>query len=160
MEITQVSNNELAEVLQLQYLAYQSEAILYNDFSIPPLVQTLEELREEVVESTCLVARRQGKIVGSVRARLTEGKCHIGRLIVHPEYQGQGVGSKLMSAIEQYFEDAESYEVFTGSRSHRNITLYERLGYRQTGKKQLSEQVTLVYLQKNAAAFGHSDKGV
>lgn len=42
--ITAASPADAAAILALQKLAYQSEARLYNDFSIPPLLQTLEEL--------------------------------------------------------------------------------------------------------------------
>jgi hypothetical protein len=37
-----------AEILALQKLAYQENAARYNDPSIPPLTQTLDELMEEL----------------------------------------------------------------------------------------------------------------
>ena len=38
---------DLQDILQLQYLAYQSEAALFNKEDIPPLKQTLDEVVEE-----------------------------------------------------------------------------------------------------------------
>ena len=38
---------DLPEILQLQYLAYQSEADLFGSRDIPPLKQTLDEVIEE-----------------------------------------------------------------------------------------------------------------
>ncbi len=35
------------EILALQHLAYQSEAALHDDYSIPPLSQTLSEIRAQ-----------------------------------------------------------------------------------------------------------------
>jgi len=35
---------DAAEVLQLQKLAYRSEAAIYDDFTIAPLTQTLDEM--------------------------------------------------------------------------------------------------------------------
>lgn len=38
--------SDAEEILSLQKLAYKSEAELYNDFNIPPPVQTLKEINE------------------------------------------------------------------------------------------------------------------
>ncbi|MDR3000476.1 MAG: hypothetical protein LBU89_04340 [Fibromonadaceae bacterium] len=38
---------DLAEILALQKLAYLSEAKLHNNYSIKPLLQTLDELEKE-----------------------------------------------------------------------------------------------------------------
>ena len=35
---------DLQEILQLQYLAYQSEAALFGSNDIPPLKQTIDEV--------------------------------------------------------------------------------------------------------------------
>jgi hypothetical protein len=49
-----------------------------------PLAQTLEEILEEFKTRTALKCTDRGSIVGSVRAFVEEGTCHIGKLIVHP----------------------------------------------------------------------------
>ncbi len=37
--------SDLEEILKLQKLAYKSEAEIYNDYSIPPLLQTIDEIK-------------------------------------------------------------------------------------------------------------------
>jgi GNAT superfamily N-acetyltransferase len=135
-------------ILELQKLAYQSEARLYDDWTLPPLTQTLENLREEFAVSVTLKATEAGRLVGSVRAREAEDVCQVGRLIVHPELQGFGVGTMLMRHIEAEFPRARTFELFTGSRSEGNLRLYERLGYVRNREKVLSPAVTLVFLEK------------
>ncbi len=133
----------------LQQAAYQSEAELYQDWSIPPLTQTLAELQQEIATITVLIASQDNRLVGSVRAVLREdNSVAIGRLIVDPALQGQGIGSCLMAAIEAAFPTASRFELFTGSLSLRNINLYERLGYAVFASKQLSPQVELVFMEK------------
>jgi ribosomal protein S18 acetylase RimI-like enzyme len=146
--ISRADRSDAAAILALQRLAYESEASLYDDWTIPPLTQTLDEITAELGTMTCLKACRDGQIIGSVRASLQDGTCAIGRLIVHPDCQRQGVGTALMQAIEAAFAQAERYELFTGSRSEGNIRLYERLGYRVFRTQQLSERVQLVYMEK------------
>lgn len=135
-------------MLDLQYQAYQSEAGLYQDYSIPPLTQTLEQLESEVECGACLVAKQGKLLVGSVRACLADGVCKIGRLIVKPSYQGQGIGTKLMNEIEAMFSHAAFYEVFTGHKSLLNIKLYKRLGYHPYKEEAVSNSLSLVFLQK------------
>lgn len=45
--ITKTARKDLEEILQLQYLAYQSEAALFGNKDIPPLKETIEEVIAE-----------------------------------------------------------------------------------------------------------------
>ena len=148
MEILSATIDDAPAILELQKLAYQTEAVLYNDWSLPPLTQTLAELRAEFAETKILKACRGKLIVGSVRAIQREGICSIGRLMVHPQYQRQGLGSRLMQAIESLFPEAAKFELFTGSKSEGNIRLYERLGYRSSRNERLSVNLSLVFFEK------------
>jgi len=139
---------DAAAILELQKLAYQSEARLYDDWTLPPLTQSLESLRKEFTDSVVLKATEGSRLIGSVRARIADGVCQIGRLIVTPELQGRGVGTLLMQSIESRFPEVSAFELFTGSRSEGNLRLYQRLGYARTREKVLSPAVTLVYLEK------------
>lgn len=135
-------------ILSLQVLAYQQEAAIYGNYKIPPLLQTLAHLQEEFHTHTFLVARWHQEIVGSVRALCRDGRCHIGRLIVHPRLQRQGLGSRLMTAIEAAFPEAQSYELFTGHRSEGNLRLYHRLGYREFKRQPAAPGLEIVFLEK------------
>jgi phosphoribosylanthranilate isomerase len=139
---------DLPEILELQKLAFQGEAALNNDFTIPPLVQTLEQIEQEFAGRTFLKALHAGELVGSVRANLEEGTCYIGRLIVHPQRQNLGIGTQLMDAIETHFAGARRYELFTSEHSLRNLYLYQKLDYRIFRQENLAGRVNLLYLEK------------
>ena len=47
MEILDATIDDAPEILSLQKLSYLSEAQMYNDYDIPPLTQTLEELKAD-----------------------------------------------------------------------------------------------------------------
>jgi ribosomal protein S18 acetylase RimI-like enzyme len=149
LTICRAEPHDAEEILVLQKLAYQSEARLYNEWNIPPLTQSLDSLKEEFADYIVLKALTDGRIVGSVRAKITDGCCAIGRLIVHPDFQGRGVGSRLLAAIEAEFPKALKFELFTGSKSEANIRLYQRYGYLISRTQQLSPAVLLVFLAKS-----------
>ncbi len=135
-------------ILDLQRLAYQSEAALYNDYTIPPLTQLLEDMKDDFCRQIILKAMLDGRIVGSVRGYIADGTCHIGRLIVHPAFQNKGIGTRLMHAIEQCFTQGRRYELFTGDSSERNLYLYQKLGYQLIRREKATEKVTHVFLEK------------
>jgi GNAT superfamily N-acetyltransferase len=136
------------EILDLQKLAYLSEAEIYDDYEIPPLLQTLDEMRLCFKDHLFLKAVVGGRIVGSVRGRLEGKTCMIGRLIVHPDFQGRGVGTILINRIEEQFRKAGRFELFTGHRSERNLHIYGRLGYRVFREEAVSDRLKLLYLEK------------
>lgn len=146
--IIRADPDDAARILALQRLAYQSEAQLYQDWSLPPLTQSIESLREEFTSSVILKALTGEQLVGSVRACLRGEVCEIARLIVDPAFQRQGIGSSLLRQIEGRFPTAAAYELFTGERSESNIRLYHRHGYAIVRREVLSAAVTLVYLRK------------
>lgn len=154
MIIRRADRVDAAEILALQKLAYLSEAAIYQDYAIPPLTQSLEELAESFSRNTILKAVEDGKIVGSVNGRLSKGRCLIGRLMVRPERQGRGMGSALMLAIEAAFPDASCYRLFTGEKSESNIRLYRKLGYEIFDRKDAPGSFAVVFMEKPAAAGG------
>jgi ribosomal protein S18 acetylase RimI-like enzyme len=147
--ITRAFSEDMTTILELQKLAYQSEAQLYNDFSIPPLVQTLDELRNDFFRKLFLKIQIEGKIVGSVRGYQAGDTCYIERLIVHPDYQGQGIGTVLMEQIELCFCQARRFELFTGHNSKRNIHLYERLGYSIFKSEEINKTLSFLFMEKH-----------
>jgi ribosomal protein S18 acetylase RimI-like enzyme len=152
-QIGEATQEDAPELLGLQRAAYQSEALLYDEPELPPLTQSLADLQEELFEVVCLTAVTAGRIVGSVRGRVDGGTAHVGRLIVAPDMQGRGIGTHLMTELEKRLRPrVERFEVFTGSRSIRNIALYERLGYRECRRRPLNDTADLVFLEKPAQA--------
>jgi len=135
-------------ILDLQKLAYQSEAELYGDFAIPPLLQTLAEMRQDVRTQTVVKGLRDGEIVASARAFETNGTAYVGRVIVHPRLQGQGIGRLVMSAIEAQFPRVRRFELFTGHASIRNLRFYRGLGYVDFKTSVVTAALSFVYLEK------------
>ena len=148
VDIRDASESDAVEILKIQKLAFHGQGILYDDFSLPPLVQTLEEIIQDFKKRAFLKALYDGKIVGSVRGCAEGDTCYISRLIVHPDHQSKGIGKKLMHAVEKKFSSASRYKLFTGHKSERNLALYRSLGYHEYDRKPQSDTVMLVCMEK------------
>jgi ech hydrogenase subunit C len=164
--------SDAAEILALQKVAYQSEAEIYGDESLPALQQSLEQLEADFDrlpyrESTMTVPRKQstdleynldrtvflkavvnGKIIGSIRGYAVEDTAYLSRLIVHPYFRGRGIGLKLLQEAEKCFPHVKQFEAYTGHRSKRNLHQLGKMGYTVFKTEKFSETITWVYLSK------------
>ena len=146
--IKKAQKEDLEEILKLQYLAYQSEAKLFGNIDIPALMQTLEEVYDEFQKGAILKAVDDGGIIiGSVRAYQDGGTVYIGKLMVHPSKQGQGIGTQLLHKMKKQYLN-QRYELFTSTRSEKNIALYQKLGYEIFDEEQVTEELRFVYMEK------------
>ena len=148
MQIVKAEYNDLTEILNLQYLAYQSEADLFGTRDIPPLKQTLDEVIEEYNQGIILkLIDENNLIIGSIRAKEKDGTVYIGKLMVHPDYRCKGYGSRMLNEIEAYFPETR-YELFTSTRSIDNIRLYSKMGYKEFKQESLSDELIFIYMEK------------
>ncbi len=139
---------DLEEILRVQKAAFYPVALAERNDRIPPLMQTQEEIEDEFTRRTFLKYVHDGKIIGSVRAHLDENRvCQIGKLVVLPEHQGKGIGTALMEAIEQEFEDCLAYELFTGAMHVHTVAFYHRLGYQTVSKRDFGG-VSMEFMKK------------
>ncbi|NGN65586.1 GNAT family N-acetyltransferase [Streptomyces sp. A7024] len=153
--ISTAVDGDAEQILKLQYLCYQPEAALYDDYNLEPLTQTLDDLRAELRRGIALVARLGSEIVGAVRGEVDgDGTAKLAKLIVHPRMQGHGIGIRLMSGIEERLANgdgaASSYQLFTGHRSEANLRLYKRLGYTPVSTQRVNAKLSLITLEKPA----------
>jgi len=148
VSIEKAKLDDAQEILSLQKLAYNAEAKIYDDFQIPPLLENLEEFKAKFKTHLILKATSSGKIIGSVRAKSENSTCHIARLMVHPDFQNQGIATKLLQEIERAFPSCARFELFTGEKSVKNIRLYQKLGYKTFKFDNPPGNVKLVYLEK------------
>ena len=176
--------SDAPEILALQKTAYQSEAELYGDDSLPALHQTLEDLENDFDrmpqrEATVLGARGaqdraaadsdriifvkavvNGKIIGSIRGYAMDGTAYLSRLNVHPYFRRRGIGRRLLDEIELVFPQVERFETKTGHQSKRNLYQMTKRGYEAFKTEPFTPTITWVYLQKDQRPASAATKSV
>jgi tRNA (guanine37-N1)-methyltransferase len=126
---------DAGEILTLQRACWMQEQQANPEAWVPALHESLDDVRRWLPDWTVLTMRRAGRLVGGARARLDGDVWDIGRLMVAPDLQGQGLGRVLLEAIEAAAPPAAtSYALFTGAGSTDNLRFYKRAGYRLRGE--------------------------
>ncbi|SEN38806.1 Acetyltransferase (GNAT) domain-containing protein [Mesobacillus persicus] len=139
--------SDAPELLSLQKLAFISVAEL-EGYEILPLTQTVEDVEEAFDQHVILKYVVDGKMLGSVRAHQEGDTCHISRLMVHPNSENMGIGKALMHEIEGLFPDTRM-ELFTATINKKNISFYQKLGYRGYKEAKLPGVETLfIFMEK------------
>ncbi|MGW2746406.1 GNAT family N-acetyltransferase [Streptomyces sp. NPDC001450] len=155
--ISVATEQDTEQIFKLQYLCFQSEAALYGNYRIDPLVQSLDSVRQEVAADCVFVARLGDEVVGAVRGKVTEGgAAAIGKLCVHPRLQGHGIGARLLRAAETALSEqrgATMFRLHTGHRSEGNLRLYRRVGYQAVGRSKGADGVEMIVLEKSAGTY-------
>ncbi|MGH3550605.1 MAG: GNAT family N-acetyltransferase [Pseudonocardiaceae bacterium] len=145
-----LSAADAGEVLTLQRAAYVTEAQAHGNLALPPLVQSLDELAVELAdpEVVALGLRQRARLVAAVRVRINDDTAELGRLVVVPDRQGQGLGSQLLRQAEQQLpERVTLVRLFAGEHSSANQRLYEGHGYTEDHRTSAG-QYHLIHMTK------------
>jgi tRNA (guanine37-N1)-methyltransferase len=135
VEVRLVEPADAGELFVLQRACWVQEQHDNPGVRIPPLEESLDDLRAWIARDHVLVARSAGRLVGSVRGRLRGDEWDIGRLMVAPDVAGRGLGRALLARIEAAAPPAATtYALFTGAGSTRNQRIYKKAGYRLRGE--------------------------
>ncbi len=145
VSVVRLSVEDAGELLTVQRSAYAEQAQLHADPHLPPLTQTLSQLRAELDDPAVtalgirLPTRFGARLVAAVRLRRrADGRDgEVSRLVVVPDLQGQGLGSTLLGAVHDVVATAPGgprcqLHLFTGEHSAANLRLYARHGYVET----------------------------
>jgi GNAT superfamily N-acetyltransferase len=140
------------EALTVQRAAYVTEAQRYAAPMIPPLVETLDELRADLAAGVLARGAWLGpRLVGSVRGRVDGergSRMEVLRFSVAPDVQGRGVGRALLTAVHAAAPPTTRVIwLVTGARSPENLHLYTSAGYRIVGTVTDAAGVGLVRME-------------
>ena len=87
----------------MQRACWVPEARANSSTDLPPLTETLDEVRASFEQWRTWVVRGGGRLVGSVRGRVSPLDPTVwesGRLMVAPDLQGRGLGRSLLEHAE------------------------------------------------------------
>ncbi len=131
----------LRELWTVQRLSYAVEAELIGFDGIPPLHETLDELRTS--DETFLGVYDEEGLVGAVSYQLDGSTVDICRLVVHPRAFRRGIASTLLDALP-----GGPQTVSTGTKNEPALRLYRKRGFVETGEREVGPGVSITDLAR------------
>ncbi len=135
----------LTAAFQLQKDSYEEEAKLIGSRMIPPLLETLDALRN--AQERFYGEFLEGRLVGLIAMTEEEPHLRVSRLAVAPWAFGRGIASRLLEfALEQAGPNQRTV-VSTGKANTPARRLYEKFGFRWVREFHAGEIALVEYLK-------------
>jgi len=139
------------KILEIQKICFTPHLERYQDFDTNPAMASLEKVRWRIQNENFHKILYDDTWVGSINIiKLDEAgayKLHI--INVLPEYQGKGIGQTAIKMAEDIFSDAKVWFLETLEDMPDNRHVYEKVGYRFTGKaEKINDKLTVVFYEK------------
>ncbi len=154
IEVSPFRECDLDTVFEIQRTAFKALYEKYHDDSSNPYMESKETvLRKYTRECTSgYLFIIDAIAVGAVRINISDVNKNgrVSALCVLPQYQGRGIAQTALLEIERLHPDVERWFLDTILEEAGNCHLYEKIGYKKTGKTEvINEKMTLVYYEKS-----------
>ncbi|WP_407312490.1 GNAT family N-acetyltransferase [Desulfosporosinus sp. SB140] len=140
---------------EMQIKSFVPLLVKYQDFETSPANELIEKIITRINQpfTDYYVIENDGVTVGGIRiVKMGNQRYRVSPIFILPEYQGKGIAQKVFELIEKVYCDARVWELETLLQEAGNRHLYEKLGYKQTGKMEpVNSKVTLVFYEKYLA---------
>jgi ribosomal protein S18 acetylase RimI-like enzyme len=144
LQIVTATITDIPQMVALINKAYRGEAARKGWTHEADLIDgdrrtDADELKDllKTEQATFLVAKLDDEIAGSVFLEQQGNELYLGMLSVDPLKQDQGIGRKLIRASEEFAiqQGCDAIVMTVISVRKELIAWYERLGYKDTGKR-------------------------
>ena len=149
IKLKRVVVEDLNELKEMEKACFKELLERYNDGDKNPYNESLERLKSKIENSDYYFIVYDNKNVGAIRiVKMEDNIKKISPLYVLPEYQGKGIAQTTLQMVEDMY-GKEDWVLDTILEEKGNCHLYEKMGYKKTGKyKKISDIETLVYYRK------------
>ncbi|MBC7801031.1 MAG: GNAT family N-acetyltransferase [Gemmatimonadaceae bacterium] len=133
MQLRLAVPGDLAVVQSITNAAYA----VWEPIMGAPAVPVTEDYVPRIVRQEVWLVERDGTALAVMVAEPTDDHLLIFSLAVPPAHQAQGIGRFMLAAAERQATAAglRGIRLFTGDRMVRNIAMYGRWGFIETGRR-------------------------
>ena len=158
MEVTlsRANMDDVEELHAMQVRAFKELLEKYQDFDTNPGNESVEKVGARLQQDftffyyICIGQQKVGavRVVDQKESRKNQRTTPI---FILPEFQGKGIAQEAIRLCEEA-HGSENWELDTILEESRNCYLYEKMGYRRTGRTEvINERLTLVFYEKREA---------
>jgi hypothetical protein len=154
VKLVRIGIEEAEKLWNMQIVAFQELYNKYQDTETSPATETIDKILMRLNQSFTYYyfIEADNTTVGAIRIvdKHEDGKAkRISPIFVMTEYRNRGLAQKAIQLAEAKHGSSD-WELDTILQEEGNCHLYEKMGYRQTGKTEvINDKMTLVFYRKN-----------
>lgn len=150
--LVRASLTDAKKIWNMQKEAFTELFEKYQDFETSPATEPFERtvLKLKQSETYFYMIQFDGQTVGAVRVvdSGNNNRKRISPIFILPKFRNMGIAQKAIILAEK-IHGSKNWELDTIIQEKGNCHLYEKMGYRTTGKtKIINDKLTLVFYQK------------
>lgn len=153
VKLSRANIDNAKEIHAMQMEAFKGLLEKYQDYDTNPGNESVEKVEARLKQEAtfyyfiCIGQQKVGAIRIVDKKEAGKNK-RISPLFILPEFQGKGIAQKAIQLCEE-LHGKGNWELDTILQEPRNCHLYEKMGYRQTGKTEvINERLTLICYEK------------
>ena len=172
VELIPARRENLEMIWKMQVEAFSELLEKYQDYDMSPAAEPLDKIvarfeqpwttyyfivaeeKKEELDPICAMGARfetnQSETVGVIRVvdKKDGSRKRISPIWIMPEFRGRGYAQQAILAAEAIYGE-DNWSLDTILQEKGNLHLYEKLGYRRTGKiEHINERMDIVFFEK------------
>ena len=153
MRLVRANVNDCETIWSLQIEAFADLLAKYQDFETSPGNESKESIQSKLMDEFTFFyfIYHENDIAGAVRVvdRKNGNKKRIAPIFIVKKHRNRGLAQKTFEEIEK-LHGSNDWMLDTILQEEGNCYLYEKLGYKRTGKiENINERMDIVYYEKN-----------
>lgn len=154
MKLVKADKSDLETILQMQIKAFMPMLEKYRDYETSPANEKYEDIlfRFNQPQTTYYFIEVNSQKVGVIRIvdfKDESTRKRISPIFIMSEYRNKGYAQQAIAEAER-LHGAENWSLDTILQEEGNCYLYEKLGYRKTGRtEKINYRLTLVFYEKD-----------
>ena len=152
ISMTKAGLKDVENIHAMQIKAFMPLLEKYQDYETSPANEPIEKIVNRINQpfTDYYIIKSDDIDVGGVRiVKKNDKHYRVSPIFILPEHQRKGMAQEVFKIIEQIYSDAIGWELDTILQEKGNCHLYEKVGYKQTGKTEvINDKLTLVFYEK------------
>ena len=153
VELKTVVREDVETVWKMQVEAFKGLLEKYRDYDLSPAAESVDKVlaRFEQPWTTYYFIMVNNEKTGVIRVidKKDGSRKRISPIWIMPEYRGRGYAQLAIMEAEKIY-GSQNWSLDTILQEKGNLHLYEKLGYRQTGKvEKINERMDIVFYEKD-----------
>ena len=153
VKLQKANREDMHELWKMQVDAFKDLLDKYQDYDMSPAAESYERILQkyDFTGTIYYFIVADGIKVGGIRVidKMDGSRKRISPIWIMHEFRNKGYAQQAIQEVEKLYGD-DNWSLDTILQEKGNIHLYEKLGYKRTGKiERISYLMDIVYFEKN-----------